>query len=39
VIVTFKILSPGKSDLPDDPMPKRQRFSGNSLRDSNVEAG
>ena len=39
VLVTLKILSPGKSDLRDDPAAKQQRFSGESLRDSNLEVG
>jgi putative membrane protein len=39
MLVTLKILSPGKSELPDDPTAKRQRFLGKSLRDSNLEVG
>src|ERR1700683_941241 len=39
VLVTLKILSPGKSDLPDGPTAKRQRFLGKSLHDSNLEVG
>lgn len=39
VLVTLKILSPSKSDFPDDPTAERQRFLRNSLRDSKVEVG
>jgi putative membrane protein len=39
VLITLKLLSPGKSDLPDDPTAKRQRFLGKSLHDSNLEVG
>ena len=39
VLVTLKILSPSKSDLPDDPTAERQRFLRNSLHDSKVEVG
>jgi len=37
VLVTLKILSPGKSGLPDDPATKQRRFLAKSLRDSNLE--
>jgi hypothetical protein len=39
VLVTLKILSPSKSDLPDDSTAKRQRFLRKSLHDSNWEVG
>lgn len=39
VLVTLKILSPGKSDLPGDPTANGQRFSRKSLQASNVEVG
>src|SRR5580704_9989420 len=39
VLVTLKLLSPGKSDLPDDPTAERQRFLRKSLHDSNWELG
>jgi putative membrane protein len=39
VLVTLRILSPRKSVLPDDPAAAPQRFSRDSLLDSNVEVG
>ena len=39
MLVTLKLLSPSKSDLPDDPTSERQRFLRESLRDSNLEVG
>jgi hypothetical protein len=38
-LVTLKLLSPSKSNLPDDFTPERQRFLRESLHDSNLEAG
>jgi len=39
VLVTLRILSPSKSELPDDPTAQRQRLLSKSLLDSNVEVG
>jgi putative membrane protein len=39
VLVTLKLLSPGKSESPDDPAAAPQRFSRESLLDSNAELG
>jgi putative membrane protein len=39
VLITLKLLSPRKWDLPDDPTAERQRFLTKSLHDSNVEVG
>jgi putative membrane protein len=39
VLVTLKILSPSKSDLPEDRTAKRQRFLRKSPHASNVEVG
>jgi len=39
VLVTLKLLSPGKSDLSDDPTAERQRFLTESLHDSKLEVG
>ncbi len=39
VLITLRILSPGKSELPDDPTAQRQRLLSKSLLDSNVEVG
>jgi putative membrane protein len=39
VLVTLRILSPTKAELPDDPAPQRQRLLSKSLLDSKVEVG
>jgi hypothetical protein len=39
VLVTLRILSPSKADLPDDPTAQRQRLLSESLLDSKVEVG
>src|SRR6202050_5929076 len=39
MLVTLKLLSPSKSDLPDDPTAERPRFLRKSLHDSNLEVG
>jgi cytochrome c oxidase assembly factor CtaG len=36
VLVTLKILSPGRSDFPDDPIAERKRFAGKSLHDAPI---
>ena len=38
-LVTLKLLSPSKSNLPDDYTPERQRVLRESLHNSNLEAG
>ena len=39
MLVTLKLLSPSRSDLPDDPAAEQQRFLRKSLHDSNLEVG
>jgi cytochrome c oxidase assembly factor CtaG len=39
VLITLRNLSPGKSELPDDPTAKQQRVLSKSLHDSNLELG
>jgi putative membrane protein len=39
VLVTLKILAPGKSELPDNPTAELQRHSRKPLHDSNLELG
>jgi hypothetical protein len=39
MLVTLKLLSPSKFDLPDDPTTEQQRFSRESLHASDVEVG
>ncbi len=39
VLITLKILSPSKSELPGDAAAERQRFSGKSMHASNAEVG